>query len=316
MKTFRGLNKTVRVPFPKPHTRPHDATTFPGSAPDNGKINNEETQPKAPAKPQPLPHKMDNSVKGLKRRMKNSQGISTLKPQAEEVVTEAKRKHTEYHEGETVRFSGQAADGSTSGDMDVKVVNPHSNKHKITHTDKSGRHYEGSHSHIPTATVERPARLGMSPAPARNFEAHHHTLSKKVTEAYIAPTTSGSSYAAALPVPAGTKKTNMEKKLKRSTLATGAQYENVINSFDDLAPIFEEFKVGEKDDVDGNNEAKKVRGTNAKGPGTGTVKRKYLGKTRGTTATGKPAHVIITEPVIGEKDKNWNKTTPSGDRKQ
>lgn len=315
MKTFRGLNKTVRVPFPKPKTRPHDATTFPGSTPDNGKLNKEEVEPKvAPApKPQPLPHKMDNSVKGLKRRMKNSQGHAMLKPQAEEVVTEARKKEADWKEGDSARFSGHSADGTTSGDMDVKIINPHSNAHKITHTDKSGRHYENSHTHIATATVERPARTGGFKSPAKRFEAHHHTLQRKMTEAYIAPTTSGSSYAASLPVPAGTKKTTMNKKLKRSTLATGAQYENVIRSINDLDPIFEEFKVGEKED---DVEAKKVRGTNAKGPVTGKVKRKYLGKSRGTTATGKPAHIIITEPVIGEKDKNWNKTTPSGDRKQ
>lgn len=194
MKTFRGLNKTMRVPFPKPKTRPHDATTFPGSAPDNGKLK---------------------------------------------------------------------------------------------------------------------------------------------SEAYVAPDTGNNNYAQSLPVPAGTKKTNMNKKLSKSTIAApSTQYEDsVIMSLNDLDPIFEayskalnnalnkevddyvyeELKVGEEED---NNEAKKVRGTNAKGPGTGKVKRKYLGKQRGTTATGKPAHVIITEPVIGEKDKDWNKTTPSGDRKK
>lgn len=219
MRTFRGLNKTVKVPFPKPKTRPHDATTFPGSTPDNGRIK-EEAEPKKEEKPL---IKMDNTIKGLKRRLKNSGGHMFLKPQA---------------------------------------------------------------------------------------------------EAYIAPDTGNNNYAASLPVPAGTKKTNMNKKLSKSTLAPSAQYEgDVIMALSDLDSIFEahineELKVGEKDDVDGNNEAKKVRGTNAKGRGTGKVKRKYLGKQRGTTATGKPAHVIITEPVIGEKDKNWNKTTPSGDRKQ
>lgn len=222
-KDFRGLNKTVKVPFPKPTTRLMDTTTFPGSTPDNGRIKEEAEPKQEPKKEEPL-KKMDNSMKGLKRRMKNSQGHAMLKPQA---------------------------------------------------------------------------------------------------EAYIAPTTSNSSYAASLPVPAGTKKTNMNKKLSRSAIAApSAQYEDgVIMSLRDLDSIFEDFinedlKVGEKEDVDGNNEAKKVRGTNAQGPGTGKVKRKYLGKQRGTTATGKPAHVIVTNPVIGEKDKNWNKTTPSGDRKK
>lgn len=222
MKTFRGLNKTMRVPFPKPKTRPHDATTFPGSAPDNGRIK-EEVEPKKKQKPEEKPLiKMDNTIKGLKRRMKNSEGHAYLKPQA---------------------------------------------------------------------------------------------------EAYMAPNSGNNNYAQTLPVAAGAKKTSMNKKLDKSTLSR-AQYENaVIMSLVDLDSIFEAFineelKVGEKEDVDGNNEAKKVRGTNAKGPGTGKVRRKYLGKSRGTTATGKPAHVIITEPVIGEKDKNWNKTTPSGERKK
>lgn len=230
-KDFRGLNKTVRVPFPKPKIRPMDATTFPGSTPDNGKIRESTQLPdvdhdwRAGHQPEPKPvlpgkpiNKLDNSLRGLRRRRKNANGAALLMPQA---------------------------------------------------------------------------------------------------EAYVAPNTGNNNYAQTLPVPAGAKKTNMKKKLSKSTLATSQYESDVIMSLSDLDSIFEEFKVGEKkEDVDGNNEAKKVRGTNAKGPGTGKVKRKYLGKSRGTTATGKPAHVIITEPVIGAQDKNWNKTTPSGDRKK
>jgi hypothetical protein len=259
-KDFRGLNKTVRVPFPKPKVTPGDRTTYPGSAPDNGRLKESSddlmTNHRADMKKIKDPKvKLDNTVKGLKRRMKNSGGNSLLKPQAEA--------------------------------------------------------YDGG-----------------------------------------APNTGNNNYAQSLPVPAGTKKTNMNKKLRRDTIPNASTtYESdVIMSLSDLDSIFEEFineqdpcwkgykqvgekekngkkvpncvpvkeelKVGEKEDVDGNNEAKKVRGTNAKGPGTGKVARKYLGKVRGTTATGKPAHRIITEPVIGEKDKNWNKTTPSGDRKK
>jgi hypothetical protein len=46
------------------------------------------------------------------------------------------------------------------------VINPHSNASKVTFTDKRGRMYEGAHSHIPTATVERGA---YKDRPARQF---------------------------------------------------------------------------------------------------------------------------------------------------
>jgi len=75
----------------------------------------------------------------------------------------------------------------------------------------------------------------------------------------------------------------------------------------------EEIKVGEDD----GQEQKKVRGTNTNTKGrVSTVKRKYLGNRRGTTATGKPAHTIDVQPVIGQNDKNANKTTPSGEKKR
>jgi len=35
---FRGLNKTDPVPFPKPKVRQNDMTTFPGYAPDDGRL--------------------------------------------------------------------------------------------------------------------------------------------------------------------------------------------------------------------------------------------------------------------------------------
>jgi hypothetical protein len=83
-----------------------------------------------------------------------------------------------FSAGDMARFSGKAADGTISGDLDVKVVNPWSNKDKVTHTDKSGRAYEGANAHIPTASVERPESKGAFPRPAKQFEAYHHTLSK------------------------------------------------------------------------------------------------------------------------------------------
>lgn len=80
--------------------------------------------------------------------------------------------------GDTARFSGNSADNKVSGSMDVKVTNPWSNKHLVTHSDNRGQPYEGSSQHIATATVERPERKGAFPSPARQFEAYHHTLSK------------------------------------------------------------------------------------------------------------------------------------------
>jgi hypothetical protein len=80
--------------------------------------------------------------------------------------------------GDSARFNGEAADKSVSGSMDVKVTNPWSNKHLVTSTDSRGQPYEGAYAHIPTATVERPARTGSFPAPAKQFEAYHHTLTK------------------------------------------------------------------------------------------------------------------------------------------
>jgi hypothetical protein len=245
-KNFRGLNKIHVEKMPKPKIRPLETTTFPGSAANNGKLKDMKEEVQAPSlspirKPEPKPapgFKLDNTVKGLRRRMKNSGGHMMLKPQA---------------------------------------------------------------------------------------------------EAYVAPNTGNSNYAQNLPAPVGSKtnkgKTLVDKRLvipKKEAYADANRdagyvaHENVIIKLEDLNPLFEayvkeELKVGEKQEVDGNNEAKKVRGTNAKGPGTGkvsTVKRKYLGSNRGTTATGKPAHAIDIQPVIGSKDKNWNKTTPSGELKK
>jgi hypothetical protein len=81
--------------------------------------------------------------------------------------------------GDSARFSGQSADRSVSGDMDVKVVDPWSNKHKVTSTDSRGQPYEGASMHLPTARVERPEQKFMGAMrPAKQFEAYHHTLSK------------------------------------------------------------------------------------------------------------------------------------------
>jgi hypothetical protein len=86
----------------------------------------------------------------------------------------------QFSEGQGVRFEGNSADGKVSGGMDVKVINPHSNASLVVRTEGTGKHarqYDAQgHQHIPTATVERPARTGSFPTPAKQFEAFHHTL--------------------------------------------------------------------------------------------------------------------------------------------
>jgi hypothetical protein len=100
---------------------------------------------------------------------------------AEECRADAAKKKWEipFKAGDEVKFEGTAASPLTiSGSFPVKIINPHSNSHKMTHYDNRGRPYEGAFSHIPTATVERPERKGAFPSPARQFEAHHFTLRK------------------------------------------------------------------------------------------------------------------------------------------
>ncbi|CAB4124293.1 hypothetical protein UFOVP49_131 [uncultured Caudovirales phage] len=68
--------------------------------------------------------------------------------------------------------------------------------------------------------------------------------------------------------------------------------------------ISEELKVGDKDD-DGKYEAQiKIGGkvNRSKKKKASKLKRKYQGKLRATTHTGKPAHPINTKPMIGVAD--------------
>jgi hypothetical protein len=79
--------------------------------------------------------------------------------------------------------------------------------------------------------------------------------------------------------------------------------------------VQEELKVG-----DDEGEIKKVRGSNqdSKGKMPG-VRRKYLGNSRGRTATGKPAHAIDISPTIGasvDKNKTTAPTRKTGKEEQ
>jgi hypothetical protein len=94
--------------------------------------------------------------------------------EARKAAAEA-RKNKEPAAGKTMRFNGRSVKGDVEGSMPVRVVNPHSNAHLVTHT-KGGREYEGAYTHLRTATVERPAH---KERPARQFEAYHHTLSEE-----------------------------------------------------------------------------------------------------------------------------------------
>lgn len=82
-------------------------------------------------------------------------------------------KHKPLLAGETVRFNGEAVDKSVQGFMLVTVIDPHSNSSLVTHTDKQGRQYADGFSHIPQATVERPAYKGR---PARQFTCYTYML--------------------------------------------------------------------------------------------------------------------------------------------
>ena len=170
---------------------------------------------------------------------------------------------------------------------------------------------------------------------------------KIASEAYDggAPSTGNSNYAQNLPSAVDTAKARVKRAVKKSDVASTADSvaEAVVKSINDLDPIFEAFiaeqspcwkgyqqsgmkkkngkkvpncipeelKVGDDD-----QEQKKVRGSNTVKGKVPTLRRKYLGNSRGTTATGKRAHAIDVQPVIGQSDKNVNKTTPSGPRKK
>jgi hypothetical protein len=111
---------------------------------------------------EPIPKGMENS-------------ITKVRPVPDAAMSSDRTVHlkdAELKAGQKMRFSGRAVNGVIEGDMPVSVVNPHSNAAKVTHV-KGGREYEGAFTHIRTATVERPA---YKERPAKQFEAHHHTL--------------------------------------------------------------------------------------------------------------------------------------------
>ncbi|MCR4301806.1 MAG: hypothetical protein NUV51_09365 [Sulfuricaulis sp.] len=84
---------------------------------------------------------------------------------------------TGFSKDAPAQFDGNSADGKFRGSGRVKIVNPHSNADKVTHTKVSGkrtRQYEGASVHIPTATVEMDrSKRGLPPL---QFEAFHHEL--------------------------------------------------------------------------------------------------------------------------------------------
>lgn len=95
----------------------------------------------------------------------------------------------DFYAGQRVRFSGHSADNRVNGDMDVNVVHPHSNGHLVTKTEGSGkklREYEGASRHIRTATVKNDR--------GTQFEAFHHTLSPKASDAGNAQTGRNEAY--------------------------------------------------------------------------------------------------------------------------
>jgi hypothetical protein len=161
------------------------------------------------------------------------------------------------------------------------------------------------------------------------------------TEAYAPPTISQNNTAQQLPVDAsqGRVKRMMQKRDVAST--ADQMQEDIIQSPEQaLAESAMAYKLGREHGSKGHElpakhvEAKHGPGSHqhylkgmahAKNPpkktllsriGLGeTVKRKYLGGSRGTTATGKPAHAIDTNPVLSTR-RDMNKTTPSGPKRK
>lgn len=89
----------------------------------------------------------------------------------------------EFTTGQTLRFDGKAADGRAEGFFDVEVVDPHSNRHLVGHTDNRGEDYDKDGRHvIRTATVKN-KRSG------HQFEAYHYTLRDLATNKTSDPTT-------------------------------------------------------------------------------------------------------------------------------
>jgi hypothetical protein len=88
---------------------------------------------------------------------------------------DAHSQDAELKAGQKMRFNGRSVGGTVEGSMPVSVVNPHSNAAAVTHS-KGGKEYEGAFTHIRQAIVERPAH---KERPAKQFEAHHFTLSNE-----------------------------------------------------------------------------------------------------------------------------------------
>jgi hypothetical protein len=121
-----------------------------------------------------------NFSKKFAFRMSIKRHMSNLSRNAQHLLTlgglgSGVRGHTTaLKAGDMARFDGKSADGKVEGSMDVKIINPHSNVDKVTHTKVEGkkhRDYEGAFTHIPTATVQN--------SRGTVFEAHHFTLQPK-----------------------------------------------------------------------------------------------------------------------------------------
>jgi len=256
-KDFKGLNKTIKVPFPKPKVMPMTQTTFPGSTPDNGKLKESYTVTHAEILMQKKGNKDEDDSDDKPKKK-----LSDLRKKTDEAYVAPNVGNNNYAQNLPAPIGSKPK-------VDKRLTIPK----KEANADYNRDAGYVAHEDV-IMSIDDLSSI---------FEAHVSDPCWKGYKQY------------------GEKTKN------------GKKVPNCV-------PVKEELKVGEgKDEVDGNNEAKKVRGTNAKGPGTGkvgVVKRKYLGNSRGRTATGQKAHAIDVEPVIGAKDKNWNKTTPSGEPKR
>jgi LysM repeat protein len=299
-KDFKGLNKTVKVPYPKPKVIPDTGLTTAGDTADNGRLKAESTMSKNVARSQhgvpvtaPKPinvknkkgrvaTKLDNSLEGLERRRKMSGGHALLMPQAEAYIAP------------TTGNNNYAQNLPAGTDTSKKRV-----KYSVYKRDIGA-----PADAIKEANEKDPKGDYTTP----------HLFTTRYIDKHIRDSRAAHDAVRALAI-----KLRKEKEAKENN-------ESVISSFEDLYPIFEthgyvlvaeEVQVGQKGKVDGDNEVKKFKSPTTTGGNTGrvsTVKRKYLGNQKGRTATGKPAHAIDIQPMLGIQTKDWNKTTPSGDK--
>ena len=308
VKDFRGLNYTVKVPFPKPVAVPQDRMTTPGSAPDNGRLREAFTVTKSEIliqKKKSDDHIDDDSDEDDDKPKKKEKADEGYLPP--NVGSNNYAQNLPAPVGKKVK---------TDKRLEVSLKDANSNagyavrEHVIMSVDDLLPIFE---AYIAGSSRDR---MLSRQADISARESHKHLLAKKASRiAWDASSESG-----------GTDVGKLEAAIKHHHEAF--KLHSYLNNHDKANAHSDEANAlhrrvqklkGVSESVNGedNNEIKKVRGSNVN-PRTGNgskVRSKYLGKLRGTTKTGSKADIIIVQPVMNGPDRNWNKTTPSGDIK-